>query len=210
MAFVYGLILLALWTPRPWQLLLWGILAAAMLAITRTAFAGLKPMGLYAENSANFFRPPWAIGIALAISVTAITLAAAFHALHLPDSPYVFVRHYGAYVLWAAIQQLGLQRFFLPRLLRLLPDGRSAAITAAVLFAGVHLPSPLLMLAALIWGLISCIFFLRYSNLYPLIMAHAILGIAIAVSVPAPVDHNMLVGLSYLTYEHQPAALSQP
>jgi membrane protease YdiL (CAAX protease family) len=187
-----------------------GIVAASMLAITRNSFAGLKPMGLYAENSANFFRPPWAIGIALAISVTAVTLAAAFHTLHLPGSPYLFIRHYGAHVLWAAIQQLGLQCFFLSRLLRLLPDDRSAAIAAAVLSAGVHLPSPLLMLAALVWGLIACLIFLRYRNLYSLIMAHAILGIAVAVSVPTPLDHNMLVGLRYLTYEHEPTALSQP
>ena len=31
-------------------------------------------------------------------------------------------------------------------------------------------------------------------------MAHAILGITIAITVPGPVDHNMRVGLGYLTY----------
>jgi hypothetical protein len=40
-------------------------------------------------------------------------------------------------------------------------------------------------------------------------MAHAIMGIAIAITIPGPVDHNMRVGLGYLTYHH-PTRLSQP
>jgi hypothetical protein len=40
----------------------------------------------------------------------------------------------------------------------------------------------------------------RYRNLYPLMMAHAILGITVALTVPGPVVHNMRVGLGYLTY----------
>jgi hypothetical protein len=32
-------------------------------------------------------------------------------------------------------------------------------------------------------------------------IAHAILGITVAITVPGPVDHNMRVGLGYLTYD---------
>jgi membrane protease YdiL (CAAX protease family) len=97
--------------------------------------------------------------------------------------------------------------------MRLLPDGKSAAATAAILFATVHLPSPLLMLAALIWGFVTCLLFLEYRSIYPLAIAHAVLGIALGISVPAQADHNMLVGLSYFKYMHNAAkapALSQP
>jgi membrane protease YdiL (CAAX protease family) len=83
---------------------------------------------------------------------------------------------------------------------------------AAVIFAVAHLPSPILTPVTLIWGFAACLLFLRYRNLYPLAMAHAILGISIAITIPGPVDHNMRVGLGYLTYghTHKPAPLPQP
>jgi len=85
-----------------------------------------------------------------------------------------------------------------------------AATAAAGLFAFAHLPSPILMLITLVFGLGACLFFVRYRNLSPLIVAHAVLGIAIAITVPAQIDHDMSVGLEYVTYMHQTAALSQP
>ena len=71
---------------------------------------------------------------------------------------------------------------------------------AAALFAIAHLPNPLLTVVTVLWGATACLLYLRYRNLYPLMIAHAILGIAIAITVPGPVDHNMRVGLGYLTY----------
>jgi membrane protease YdiL (CAAX protease family) len=147
------------------------------------------------------------------MALVAVVLAGNFHTLHMPASPLLCIKHYGGYALWAFIQQFGLQCFFLSRLMRLLPDGKSAAATAAILFATVHLPSPLLMLAALIWGFVTCLLFLEYRSIYPLAIAHAVLGIALGISVPAQADHNMLVGLSYFKYMHNAAkapALSQP
>ncbi len=68
------------------------------------------------------------------------------------------------------------------------------------LFTIAHLPNPILTVLTLLWGWASCRLFLRYRNLYTLAMAHAILGISIAITIPGPVDHNMRVGLGYLTY----------
>jgi membrane protease YdiL (CAAX protease family) len=83
---------------------------------------------------------------------------------------------------------------------------------AATIFAAAHLPSPILTPITLIWGLAACLLFLRYRNLYPLAMAHALLGITIGIAIPGPVDHNMRVGLGYLTYAHthRPAPSPQP
>ena len=53
---------------------------------------------------------------------------------------------------------------------------------------------------ALFFGLASCYFFLYYRNLVPLALAHAILGISVGITVPGSIDHNMRVGISYLTY----------
>jgi len=61
----------------------------------------------------------------------------------------------------------------------------------------------------LVWGFASCLVFLRYRNLYPLAIAHAIFGISIAITVPGPVVRNMRVGLGYLRY-HYPDRLLQP
>jgi hypothetical protein len=38
---------------------------------------------------------------------------------------------------------------------------------------------------------------------YPLALAHAVLGITVAITIPGPVVHNMRVGLGYLRY-HAP------
>ena len=73
-------------------------------------------------------------------------------------------------------------------------------MTATGLFVIAHLPNPILTVLTLFWGSASCRLFLRYRSLYTLAMAHAILGISIAITIPGPVDHNMRVGLGYLTY----------
>jgi membrane protease YdiL (CAAX protease family) len=102
--------------------------------------------------------------------------------------------------MWAAIQQIVLQWFFLSRSLRLLSRPPSAVALTAGLFAVAHLPNPILTFLTLFFGLASCYFFLYYRNLVPLALAHAILGISIGITVPGSIDHNMRVGISYLTY----------
>jgi hypothetical protein len=189
--------------PGPWQPLLWGVALFSMLAITYLKFEGLEPMGL---GKVNLRQSIWIAGAALAIASISVLLAVRLHTLQLPVDRVWFVRHYGAYVVWALVQQVGLQCFFFSRLLRLLPDEISAAAMAAVLFAGAHLPSPILMLATLVLGFVACMLFLRYRDVYSLAIAHAILGIAIGITIPGAVDHNMRVGLRYLTYMHPPAA----
>ena len=206
LAIAYGLILIVIWTPRPWQRWLWWFAAASVVVITCISFDGLNAMGL---RAANFFRSLWVVGAALLVAALAIFLAASLHTLRLPVSPVSFIKTYWAYSLWAAVQQFLLQCFFLSRLLRLLPNAKYAAAAAAALFALAHLPNPILTPITLIWGFAACLIFLRYRNLYPLAMAHAIFGITIAITVPGHVDHNMRVGLGYLTYRptHTPQKL---
>jgi membrane protease YdiL (CAAX protease family) len=206
----YGLILLVTWTPRPWQKLLWWIAVAAVAAMAAASFHGLQSIGLRRKN---FFKSLWITGVALALAAIAVVVAILLHTLHLPNGgAFALVKTYGAYALWAFVQQFLLQGFFLPRCARLLKNPRRAALAAAALFALAHLPNPILTPITFIWGLAACLLFLHYRNLYPLAIAHAIFGIAIAITVPGPVDHNMRVGLGYLTYHHRahhPAPLTQ-
>lgn len=200
---IYALILAVIWTPRPWQGALWVITAATIVSIAYLSFEGLQPMGLC---RANLLRSLWAVAFAMALSIVAVILAVRLHTLHMPETPWLFVRRYGVYAIWAAVQQIILQWFFLSRSQRLLPDATSAAAFTAGLFAVAHLPNPFLTLVTLVFGLASCLFFLHYRNLVPLAIAHAILGISIAITIPGAIDHNMRVGLGYLTYMEEPIA----
>jgi membrane protease YdiL (CAAX protease family) len=202
LAGLYLLILVVLWTPQPWQAVLWCVGAATVAFVAYRSFEGFTPMGLC---RANLTRSLWAVGLAAVIAFVSVMVAARLHTLHVPGTAWLFVRHYGAYVLWAAIQQIVLQWFFLSRSLRLLPDATSAAAITAGLFAVAHLPNPILTVITLFFGMASCLFFIHYRNLVPLALAHAILGTCIGVTIPSPIDHNMLVGISYLTYVDRPA-----
>lgn len=193
----YALILLAVWTPRTWQIWLgWAALAWVALA-TVASFDGWSAMGL---RERGFLRSLWVVGAALALAAGAVALGARLHTLHVPDEPLLFARRFWMYAVWALLQEFILLDFVLLRLMRLMPGKKAAVLMTAALFTVVHIPNPVLMLLVVMWGLIACAVFLRCRNVYTLGMAHAVLGICIAITVPGQVDHNMRVGLGYLTY----------
>ena len=180
------------------------MLTAAFIAtVAYFSFESLKAMGL---RAANLLRSSWVVGFALAVAALAIMVAARLHTLRMPGDPIQFLQTYAAYIVWSFVQQFLLQSIFLSRLLRLVPNPTAAAILAALIFAVAHLPNPVLTPITLILGLGACLVFLNYRNLYSIALAHAILGVSIAMTVPGPVDHNMRVGLSYLTYSHRTVA----
>lgn len=198
LAIGYLLILIVIWTPRAAQRPFY---IAAILWIglaTSLSFDGAKTMGLEAPPR----RSLWIVPAALALAIAAIATAATLGTLNLPRTPSLFIRRYWGYAIWACVQQFLLQDFFLLRLMRLLPTKAVAVIAAALLFTLAHLPNPILTPITLLWGLATCLLFIRYRNLYSIAIAHAILGITVAVTIPGPVDHNMRVGLGYLTYRH--------
>jgi len=199
-AIAWGLIMAVIWTPRPIQRYLWIVAAITVVAIVYASFEGVKAMGL---RIGNLQRSLWIVLAALLLSVTGIFVAARFGTLRLPNGVAAFIATYCAYSIWSGVQQFLLQGFFLVRFLRIMPNPYYAAFTAASLFAVAHLPNPILAPVTLLWGFAACLLFLRYRNLYPLAIAHAILGITVAMTIPGHVDHNMRVGLGYLTYGHR-------
>jgi len=103
------------------------------------------------------------------------------------------------YVVWALLQEFILQSFFFTRCEDLF--GSSAAVwVSATLFAAAHLPSPILMTFTLVAGLFFCEMFRRYRSIYPIGIVHAMLGLAIAVTMPDSLLHHMRVGIGYLRY----------
>jgi len=193
----YALILLGIWTPLPWQR--WFALTALawVLLATVISFDGWTAMGL---RERGFLRSVWATGVALVLAAGAVALSARLGTLHARLTPGAVVERYWTYAVWAFLQEFLLLDFFLLRLLRLLRSNAAAVMATAGLFALAHLPNPVLVPLTIVWGTIACVLFLRYRNLYTLGMAHAVFGICIAMTVPAQADHNMRVGLGYLTY----------
>jgi len=193
----YGLILATIWSPRPLQHWLYWVSVAYVLATAWASFPGWAAMGF---RRGGFWGSMWVVFAALVVSMGAVIVARHLDTLRHPISARGWLLTFGGYTVWSFVQQYLLQGYFLFRFLRLLPRREWAALAAAGIFSLAHLPNPILTPVTLIWGIVACFVFLRCRNLYPLALAHAILGITVAVTVPGPVIHNMRVGLGYLTY----------
>ena len=213
----YALILAVIWSPRPWQRVLWIFAVSGVAAMMVRSWDGRRSIGLRRKN---FLRSLWVPVAALAFAATAVLLATHLHSLRLPypfptsvaqsnstyDHASLLVKTFWGYAIWTFVQQFLLQGFFLLRMLQIIPGPKTAAFATATLFALAHIPNPVLAVATLVWGFAACVVFLRYRNLYPLAMAHAIFGITLAITVPPTILRNMRVGLGYLTYAHRHAS----
>lgn len=197
----YGLILAVLWTPRPWQRGLFWLALLWAAATTVIDFAGWRAVGLRRKGMRE---SAWVAGVAAVLAAAGVLVAVHLHTLHDPHSVDGWVERFGGYVIWAFVQQFLMQGYFLLRMLRLIPSPRIAAAATALIFAAAHIPNPILAPLTLVWGLAACLIFLRWRNLVPLAVAHAIFGVTIAVTIPATTLHNMRVGLGYVRY-HAPA-----
>ena len=134
-------------------------------------------------------------GLGMAMVLIMGLLAGTLHPLD-PGTPRW---HALIYLAWALEQQFLLQSFFFVRLERVT---RQPALAAALLFSSVHIPNLALVLATAFAGWFFCECFRRWRNLYPLAVAHAGLGLALASAVPDSWLHHMRVGISYLKYFH--------
>lgn len=194
----YGLILTANWTSNPvqqwfyWAALVW-IGGSTAVWFIRSRSIEFRMTGLW--------RSLWIVGAALMLAAPMVAIAARIHTLQQPYGPMDRTEAFVGYAVWAIAQQWLLQGYFLPRLAQVTTrEGWAAAIVAG-LFAVAHLPNAILATMALFWGIAASFLFLRFRSVVALGFAHAILGIAVAISIPGPVLHNMRVGLAYLQYQ---------
>ncbi|MFC5863110.1 type II CAAX prenyl endopeptidase Rce1 family protein [Acidicapsa dinghuensis] len=204
-AVAFGLILAAVWTAMPYQR--WLSYAALMWITLSTwrSFDGVLAMGY---RVAHFWRALWIPLVSIALSALAIYFSHRAGMLRIPRTPHVFFERFWLYALWSFLQEFVLLNFFLLRLTRLLPKQWMAVSATACCFAITHLPNPVLAPLTMIWGMVACATFLAYRNFYMPAIAHAILGICIALTIPGRADHNMRVGYGYMTY--RPHAHSRP
>lgn len=199
LAICYGLVLLVIWTSNPLQRFLFWIALAWIFATTLVYRPDANSLGLRFSD----LRGSLCItGGGLLFAGLLIGIAREEHTLHPLYGAEPLGLHMAGYLLWAFGQQFILQDYFLLRLRRILPNQSVAIITTAVLFSAAHLPSLVLTVASLAWGVVACTLFLRYRNLYALGLVHGILGLCVAISVPDAVTHHMRVGLGHLQYHH--------
>ena len=195
----YGLILAVIWTPNPLQRVLYWTAFAVVLVTTLLRREDLTTMGLGLQG---FLPSLWIIGLALALAAITAWTALRLHTLHPLFGQAPLFAHIWGYFIWAVMQQFLLQSYFLSRFLRLTSSRWRAVAAVALLFAIAHIPNPVLTFTTFALGLCCCLLFLRYRNIYTLGIAHGILGICFAITVPDHFHHHMRVGWGYLHY-HQ-------
>ena len=190
---VYGLILLAVWTPKG------SVNAVAILAAA--FFTVALSFRRYSANALGLAHPVrgaltvLSLGFVLLVGVVIVAgLATRFGA----PQPFPWKTAW-QYAIWSLIQQFILQSFIFLRLESLI-GSRRAILVSSALFAIAHIPSPVLTPLTFLGALFFCEMFRRFRNIVPLGLVHAALGLTIASGFPDRVLHHMRVGIGYFTY----------
>lgn len=195
MAVAYILLEAALWTEGHTQRILALATAAWIVFATLVNRRSLRQLGL---GTRGFVHSLVALPVALAAATVIVLIgwkAGTLRGLFGVRAP---LWHSSAYAIWALTQQFILNSFFFLNLEELLGNSKRALWGAAALFCFAHIPNPVLMAGTLLAAVFFVSLFRRYRNLYPLGIAHAMLGLSLAVTVPDAWMRHMRVGVSYL------------
>ena len=104
----------------------------------------------------------------------------------------------GLLIAWGFGQQFALHTVFLREAQTVL--GRPAGVwLAAIFFAVLHLPNPLLSAMTFTGALAWCWIYDRHPNLLPLALSHAVLTLAILYAFDEAVTGHLRVGAAYLS-----------
>lgn len=100
-------------------------------------------------------------------------------------------------IAWGGAQQWVLQTVVLHEARRLNTRDRGILL-AALLFALVHLPNPLLTLTTFIGAVAWCAIFARHPNIVPLAISHAVGTLAILYAFDDATTGHLRIGRAYL------------
>jgi membrane protease YdiL (CAAX protease family) len=188
----YLLVEVALWSSRSAQVVWAAALAVWVIWSTKRSPRTPSELGITAAGIWPSFWIVGAAAIASSLIISGACYIGGIQALHLDRPLWPAL----AYSLWALVQQFLAQSFIFVRLEAVL-GGRLAIACAGLLFAVAHIPNLVLMPATLVAGVIFALAFRRYRNVYTLGLAHALLGLTLAVSLPVSATHRMRVGAAY-------------
>lgn len=194
---VYGSLEGALWTAGAVQ----GVFIGLTVALTvGWAFSERHPWPDLGLNPASIRRGWWIAPVGAAVAGIILLAAWQWHTLRSPPGPSAVCVSVLLGLIWAFAQQFLTQSFFFLHLEQLLGSGRRAVIATALLFSSAHIPNPILVPVTLAGGLILSEVFRRNRTLYLLAVAHALVALSLAISVPESVLHDMRVGIGYIRY----------
>ncbi len=188
---------IALWTERGTQQIASLVAAAVIIALT---FLSRKPASELGLELPDLPHSLWPLLIGTGVALAIVLLATASGSLHVLYGSRAPMLHALLYFVWALVQQFILQSFFYVRVESALGNTWLAVVVTALLFAAAHIPNPVLVPATFGGALFFCGFFRKYRTIYPLAIAHGLLGLALAVSVPDSVMRHMRVGIAYIHY----------
>ena len=194
---VYGSLEAALWTAGVVQGLFIGLTVALAIAWTFSEHRPWPDLGL---DPASMRRGWWIVPVGAAVAGLILLAAWRWHTLRLPAGSLAVYVSVALSLIWAFAQQFLAQSFFFLHFEYLLRSGRRAVIATALLFSSAHIPNPVLVPATLVGGLLLSEVFRRNRTLYLLAVAHALVALCLAISIPETVLHDMRVGLGYLRY----------
>lgn len=195
---VYVALECALWTGGTVQGLVIALTVALAVVWTFSERHPWRDVGL---DPASIRRGWWIAPVGAAVAALILLAAWRWRTLRPPAGGVAVCLNVVMSLIWAFAQQFLAQSFFFLHFEYLLRSGRRAVIATAFLFASAHIPNPVLMPVTLIGGLILSEMFRRNRTLYPLAVAHALVALALAISVPETVLHDMRVGIGYISWQ---------
>ena len=191
---VFVLLESVLWTPRSLgHSALIGLLLVSPLWLTWKTGYNRQKLGLvWPERRIT----AWIVAAGLAIALT-FPLGARLLGQPLPADPnWPRLGNILPYFIWAIFQQFLLQSFIFLRMESAVGK-RFAVFASSALFTIAHSPNVPLTILTLFGALFFTDLFRRYRSIYPLGIAHFLMGISIAYSFPTSLMHHMRVGLSF-------------
>lgn len=188
---ILGTIVLYTWVLEPRGVPV-AIPATAVVLLTAWSALRSRTLGL----SIKEFVPALRATLFFTVPAVLVVLAVGF-ALGTLHDPGALAEKFVVLVPWGGAQQWVLQTVVLREARQRTPPLASVLI-AAVLFALVHLPNPLLTLMTFIGALGWCAIFLRHPNILPLAGAHAVATLALLAAFDDSLTGRLRIGVAYL------------
>ncbi|HXH47823.1 MAG TPA: CPBP family glutamic-type intramembrane protease [Terriglobia bacterium] len=195
---VYAAILLYIWRWQDAHPFLWVPLLAAVLFSQWLYGDTLEERGLTAREFRACARAILPVLLVVVAAGVLYGLWAREVAVQLasPRAALMFV----GYFIWCSLQQYLTQSYFHRRLMRVVQSAHLRSFVIGLLFAGAHIPNPVLMAATFAGGIVFAEIFSRHPNIWPLAFVQALAGFVIGTLSPPWIIHGMRVGPGYFLF----------
>ena len=195
---VYAAILLYIWRWQDAHPFLWIPLLAAILFSQWFCGETLEELGVTGREFWPCARASFPVLVAMIVGAVGYGLWVHYSAGHLA-SWHLWMSLAG-YLVWCSFQQYLTQSYFHRRLMKVMQAPHLRSLAIGLLFAGAHIPNPVLMAATFVGGIIFAEMFFHHPNIWPLAFMQAVAGFLIGMLAPPWIIHGMRVGPGYFMF----------